>query len=81
MRCIPLDPVSSHTGSYESLAGKNTDLEMNMATPMKMSDSTEKTPLELARLRRKSMKKLKRQPSVMDTQKTRNGGMQLTYWF
>ena len=81
MRCIPLDPVSSHSGSYESLAGRNTDLEMNCATPMKMSNSPEKTPLELARLRRKSMKKLKRQPSVMDTQKTRNGGMQLTYWF
>lgn len=43
--------------------------------------STEKTPLEIARLRRKSMKRLVRQASTMDTQKTAEGAMQLTYWF
>lgn len=43
--------------------------------------STEKTPLEIARLRRQSMKRLVRQASTMDTQKTADGAMQLTYWF
>ncbi|XP_062547711.1 carcinine transporter isoform X2 [Armigeres subalbatus] len=43
--------------------------------------STEKTPLEMARLRRQSMKRLVRQASTMDTQKTADGAMQLTYWF
>lgn len=33
------------------------------------------------RLTRQSMKCLIRQVSVMDTQKTRDGAMQLTYWF
>lgn len=33
------------------------------------------------RINRQSMKRLIRQASVMDTQKTRDGAMQLTYWF
>lgn len=37
--------------------------------------------VNLRRIRRHSMKRLVRQASVMDTQKTRSGEMQLTYWF
>lgn len=33
------------------------------------------------RIRRQTMKRIARQASIMDTQKTRNGEMQLTYWF
>lgn len=32
-------------------------------------------------IKRQSMKHLIRQASVMDTQKTKDGAMQLTYWF
>lgn len=32
-------------------------------------------------IQRTSMKRLARQKSIMDTQKTRNGEMKLTYWF
>lgn len=42
--------------------------------------STERTPLEIARQRRQSMRRLVRQTSVVDTQKTPDGVMQLTYW-
>lgn len=37
--------------------------------------------VNLRRIPRQSMKRLARQASVMDTQKTRSGEMQLTYWF
>lgn len=43
--------------------------------------ATEHTPLESARLRRQSMRRLMRQASIVDTQKTQEGVMQLTYWF
>lgn len=45
------------------------------------SSETEKTPLEVARQRRQSMRRLVRQASTVDTQKTSDGNIQLTYWF
>lgn len=45
------------------------------------SNDTEKTSLEVARQRRQSMRRLVRQGSTVETQKTRDGDMQLTYWF
>lgn len=44
-------------------------------------EPTDKTPLEMAKLRRQSMKKLVRQSSTVDTQKNSDGSIQLTYWF
>lgn len=80
MRCIPLEPELSTSGSYEDLSRDDeVNIEMNQPTSFK-SMLDEKTPLE--RKRRQTMKKLKRQQSVMDTQKTGDlGSMQLTYWF
>lgn len=39
------------------------------------------TQSHIKRINRQSMKCLMRQASIMDTQKTRDGAMQLTYWF
>ncbi|KAG5878987.1 hypothetical protein JTB14_019642 [Gonioctena quinquepunctata] len=67
LRCIPLKPGTTEVDSYE-------DLEL---TPV----PTEKTPLETPTPHKLSMKKLVRQQSVMDTQKSSDGTMQMTYWF
>lgn len=83
MRCIPIETtLDSASGSYENLAAKD-DIELSQAISFKESTIDEKTPLEARRIeRRQTMKKLRRQPSVMDTQKTGDlGSMQLTYWF
>lgn len=84
MTCVAIQENST-TGSYESLAKDPSDamLEMHQARPIKSPDKVnEKTPLDAPRARRQTMKKLVRQQSVMDTQKTGDlGSMQLTYWF
>jgi hypothetical protein len=84
MRCIPLEPEHlSDSGSYEDLTrDEEVNIEMNQAISFK-SNVDEKTPLERKRPpRRQTMRKLARQQSVMDTQKTGDlGAMQLTYWF
>lgn len=80
MRCVPIEPDTSHSGSYEDMSH---DIEMNQAVSFK-SSIDERTPLDGSRVvaRRQTMKKLARQQSVMDTQKTGDlGSMQLTYWF
>ncbi|XP_028130359.2 carcinine transporter isoform X1 [Diabrotica virgifera virgifera] len=71
LRCIPIKPVPSVINSYENL-------ELAQAPTTLAS---EKTPLESTLQPRRSMKKLLRQQSVMDTQKTADGTMQMTYWF
>lgn len=83
MRCIPLDPELSTSGSYEDLSRDDeVNIEMNQPISFK-SNLDEKTPLDGRRFTsRQTMKKLRRQQSVMDTQKTGDlGSMQLTYWF
>lgn len=81
-RCIPIRPDNSSASSYEDLETLNqSEIELNSGVPTVKPSVTEKTPLEVAKSRRQSMKKLARQASVMDTQKTSNGAMQLTYWF
>lgn len=82
-RCIPVRPDNSRSSSYEDLSALNqSEIELQSGVSTVRSPSaTEKTPLETAKSRRQSMKKLARQASVMDTQKTSNGAMQLTYWF
>lgn len=64
-------PLSS-ASSYE-------DLEMIAVKP------TEETPLDSTspdeHRRRISMKKLVKQQSIMETQKTADGTMNMTYWF
>lgn len=44
------------------------------------NDELERTPLD-ARQRRPSMRRLVRQASTVNTQKTTEGTMKLTYWF
>jgi hypothetical protein len=82
MRCAPVVDEDSRAGSYEDLATTD-EIEMHQAVTFKVSSVNEKTPLEARSVaRRQTMKKLKRQQSVMDTQKTGDlGSMQLTYWF
>ncbi|XP_037903777.1 carcinine transporter isoform X2 [Hermetia illucens] len=92
LRCVPIKPDhGSRQGSYENFDvvlnnGIDVTLELNNTPPSLVHagssvESTERTPLDLNRPRRQSMKRLVRQQSVMDTQKTRDGAMQLTYWF
>lgn len=79
------DPEKVSSGSYESLPKNESEamLEMNETIPIQTARRiNEKTPLEATRARRQTMKKLARQQSVMDTQKSGDlGSMQLTYWF
>jgi MFS family permease len=84
MTCV-VAQENSRAGSYESLPKETSDtmLEMNQAMPLRSSERVnEKTPLDAPRPRRQTMKKLVRQQSMMDTQKSGDlGSMQLTYWF
>uniref|UniRef100_A0A1B0DPS5 Major facilitator superfamily (MFS) profile domain-containing protein n=1 Tax=Phlebotomus papatasi TaxID=29031 RepID=A0A1B0DPS5_PHLPP len=73
LRCIPIRPTNTTMGSYENLAKKakrEDDVELNV------SKGSGKR-----RNQRSSMRRLVRQSSTMDTQKTHDGAMQLTYWF
>lgn len=82
LRCIPLRPDHSRSGSYENIddvVRNSSDATMELSGMS--SNDTEKTPLELARHRRQSMRRLVRQSSTVDTQKTKDGNIQLTYWF
>ncbi|XP_055634803.1 carcinine transporter [Toxorhynchites rutilus septentrionalis] len=83
-------PKLSPSGSYENLSHEPSDtaLELNSAIPINVDlyetptpSETEKTPLEYARIRRQTMRRIARQASTMDTQKTADGAIQLTYWF
>lgn len=82
MQCIPIEPELSTGGSYEDLS-RDDEVNIEMNQPISFKSTDEKTPLEGKRVsRRQTMKKLARQQSVMDTQKTGDlGSMQLTYWF
>lgn len=89
MQCDPNGGESSTSGSsYEAFAREEHDdvkIEMsNQKVTFRASTKQhERTPLDNKRFhRRQTMRKLTRQQSVMDTQKTGDlGAMQLTYWF
>lgn len=66
MHCRPSVALN---GSYE-------DLEMSDVKP-ELEEGMEEGPEP----RRISMRRLARQQSVMDTQKTADGTMNMTYWF
>lgn len=83
MRCLPIEHKRSAYGSYEDFAKEDeTNIQLNQTMTFKTSIN-ETTPLDGKRFaRRQTMKRLARQQSVMDTQKTGDlGSMQLTYWF
>uniref|UniRef100_A0AAR5P5L2 Major facilitator superfamily (MFS) profile domain-containing protein n=4 Tax=Dendroctonus ponderosae TaxID=77166 RepID=A0AAR5P5L2_DENPD len=69
LRCRPPKPSVALSGSYE-------DLEMSDVKP-----GDEEQLEESPEPRRISMRRLARQQSVMDTQKTADGTMNMTYWF
>ncbi|GAB0094304.1 Carcinine transporter [Sergentomyia squamirostris] len=79
LRCIPLRPNVPSPSSYEHLSQKakqeDTVVELNVSKDRKISEK------ERRKNQRSSMKRLVRQTSTMDTQKTHDGAMQLTYWF
>jgi hypothetical protein len=89
MQCDPNGGESSTSGSsYEAFAREEQDdvkIEMSnqKVTFRSSTKHHERTPLDSKRFhRRQTMRKLTRQQSVMDTQKTGDlGAMQLTYWF
>lgn len=92
MQCDPGEGASGSTSgsSYEAFAREDdVKIEMkNQRVKFRTSSvNSEKTPLEsgssLKRFqRRQTMRKLTRQQSCMDTQKSGDlGAMQLTYWF
>lgn len=82
--CLKCDTGGSLNASCESvdiMESKRlfTDTEEPQLTEEEYVPKSEN--VNLRRIRRQSMKRLVRQSSVMDTQKTRSGEMQLTYWF
>lgn len=77
-------PQPSHEASYENIDNANPELELHALGGMLMESNAdldpERVPLD-ARQRRPSMKRLVRQASTVNTQKTNKGTMKLTYWF
>lgn len=77
-------PQQSHEGSYENIDDVQPEVELTTLGSMLMvpdgNDEQERTALD-ARHRRPSMKRLVRQASTVNTQKTTGGTMKLTYWF
>lgn len=71
--------IQKHVDFSVSSASSYEDLEMIAVKP------TEETPLDSTspdeHRRRISMKKLVKQQSIMETQKTADGTMNMTYWF
>ncbi|TMW39736.1 hypothetical protein DOY81_015185, partial [Sarcophaga bullata] len=96
LHCKTAESSTSQPSSYENLdvlhsnTASDVELEMNASSstsggrrsmrqrPKSIID--ERTPLDGSRPSRPSMKRLVRQMSVMDTQKTEDGTMQLTHW-
>lgn len=81
---IIIRPETSKQPSYENIDVLQRDMELNtlgssLMQPDGLAES-ERTPLD-ARHRRHSMRKLVRQASTVNTQRTTEGTMQLTYWF
>lgn len=74
-------PDVSKQSSYENIDKDQEEIEMTDTIVTEPVKTTERTPLEIARQRRQSMRRLVRQTSTVDTQKTPDGVMQLTYWF
>lgn len=93
MQCDPGEPNaggSTSGSSYEAFAREDEDVKIEMRNQRvkfrTSSRSSEKIPLESGSMkrfqRRQTMRKLNRQQSCMDTQKSGDlGAMQLTYWF
>lgn len=77
-------PQQLHEASYENIDTIQPDLELHTLGSMLMEtsagDDPERMPLD-ARHRRPSMKRLIRQASTVNTQKTTEGTIKLTYWF
>lgn len=77
-------PQLSQDASYENIDNLQPELELHTLGSMLMQPDgvteSERIPLD-ARQRRPSMKQLVRQASTVNTQKTDNGTMKLTYWF
>lgn len=93
LHCRPAEASISQPSSYENLdvlhsnTASDVELEMNACTSPRRSMRqrpksiiNERTPLDASRPSRPSMKRLVRQMSVMDTQRTEDGTMQLTHW-
>ncbi|XP_055838510.1 carcinine transporter [Episyrphus balteatus] len=92
LHCLPMKGPPSQQASYENLdiTSNASDVALNLNENSDVSDLpgrstdiglSERTPLDNIRPRRSSMKRIVRQMSVMDTQKSHDGSIQLTYWF
>ncbi|XP_039484490.1 carcinine transporter isoform X2 [Drosophila santomea] len=95
-RCAQKPEILSQPASYENLdvlAGSSTnasEVELELRDSRRVREPApridERTPLDTAAsgsgrpVHRPSMKRLVRQMSVMDTQRTHDGTMQLTHW-
>lgn len=77
---------TSQASSYENIDELAAEMELStlgktLVPERSLSPETaERMPLD-ARHRRQSMKRLVRQASTINPQKTTEGTMQLTYWF
>lgn len=89
LRCVPLNPEKSH--SYGNLRHNDSSASrMEMYERVQLTDeeqddenneSRDEMPAMMDRKYRQSMRRLVRQSSVINTQRSSNGAMQLTYWF
>lgn len=91
LHCGPAQKSASRPSSYENLdvmhsnTASDVELEMNASSTSgrrqrPKSIVNERTPLDIGRPIRPSMRRLVRQMSVMDTQRAEDGTMQLTHW-
>lgn len=96
LRCVPLNPEKT-THSYGNLRhNDSTASRMEMYEQVQFTDQEEDSvvrdeeennerademPPMVDRKARQSMRRLVRQSSIINTQRSGNGAMQLTYWF
>lgn len=77
-----LRPEIIRSDSYEDITDAlDSDLELHQLPTSSDRGLIERIPLKSTESRRNSMKFLIRQASTVNTQKTTEGIMQLTYWF
>ncbi|KAH8400447.1 hypothetical protein KR222_000008 [Zaprionus bogoriensis] len=91
LHCNPQPEAKSPPASYENLdvlgacSNDASEVELELRDNRRLRQTPridERTPLDMSggRQHRASMKRLVRQMSIMDTQRTHDGTMQLTHW-
>ena len=78
LRCVPLDPMKMRK---EESSASVMEMGERLHLTEDEAEGADEMPPMVDRKYRQSMRRLVRQSSIINTQRTGNGTMQLTYWF